>query len=364
MSNLLIGSVLAAAYIVIFWLLGAILPDRFHSQSIPVMCITGFLLYFSLFQVIALPMKIFKQPLSYLTMAWFGLLILLVFYVILKRRRPLIDSLKNLFPSIPKLLLVFWVMILALAVALLLGFNTNTISDYDACYYIGLPVSSVYSNTLELLSPYTGLLLEEPQHFYLLNTDTLNSAVIYQALNIHPLLERKYSFTIAMVLIFEMGLYLCGKHFFQKENSEKDLRISGFQKTAVFCLLSNLVLLYAYSIAGVSHYFAYRTYEGKAITSYLYMTLIFCFCLALYQKEDTAKTPQDDLWPWAGLFLCGVSGVAFCNTALFVVPAMMGITLLPYIISKGLLHKHWKVLLRFILVLLPCLIWIALYKLL
>ncbi len=355
MSHLLIGSVLATAYIVIFWLLGALLPDRLQSQSIPVMCITGFLVYYSLFQVIALPMKILQKPLSYLTLTWFGLLLLLIFYVFLKRRRPLIESVKQLPSSVPKMLLVFWVMVLALAIALLLGFNTNSISDYDACYYIGLPVSSTYSNTLELLSPYTGLPLEEPQHFYLLNTDTLHSAVIYQALNIHPLMERKYSFTMAMALIFEMCLYLCGRELFRKE----------YGKTAVFQLLANLVLLNAYSIAGVSHYFAYRTYEGKAITSYLYMTIIFCFCLALYKKaadKDTQQTRQ--AWPWAGLFFCGVSGVAFCNTALFVVPAMMGITLLPYVFSEGLLHRHWRACLYFLLVLLPCLLWIILYKLL
>ena len=136
---------------------------------------------------------------------------------------------------------------------MLLGFNTNTLSTYDSNNYIGLPVASVYSNTLDRVAPYSGTLLEVPEQFYIMNTDTLQSAIVYQVLNIHPLMERKWSFTIAMVILFEMGLYQCANGFFKKKEAEK----------TVFVILADLVLLFSYSLGGVSQYFAYRTYEGK-----------------------------------------------------------------------------------------------------
>ncbi len=345
MTNLFFGSVLAAVYVVMYWLLGAVLPDKYQSRSVPVMCMTGFLLYYSLFQIIALPMKITRQPLSRLTIVWGCVLLLLAAYALVRRREVLAGSIRNLFESGQKLSAVLCIAVMALAIAVLLGFNTNTISDYDSGYYIGLPVSSVYSNTLELLSPFEGKVLDRPQAFYIMNTDTLHSAVIYQALKIHPLMERKWSFTIAMVLLFEMVIYQCGKLFFQKE----------YAKTGVCCLFANLALLFSYSIGGVSHYFAYRTYEGKAIICYLYMTMIFCFGLALYKKEKGA-------WPWACLFLCTVSGISFTNTALFVVPCMAGLTLLPYILSEGICHKKWKYLVNYVIILLPGVVWLALYR--
>ena len=52
--------------------------------------------------------------------------------------------------------------------------------------------------------------------------------------------------------------------FFKKKEAEK----------TVFVILADLVLLFSYSLGGVSQYFAYRTYEGKAIIAYLYMTVI------------------------------------------------------------------------------------------
>ena len=68
----------------------------------------------------------------------------------------------------------------AVGLAVLLGFNTNTLSTYDSNNYIGLPVASVYSNTLDRVAPYSGTLLEAPEQFYIMNTDTLQSAIVYQ----------------------------------------------------------------------------------------------------------------------------------------------------------------------------------------
>lgn len=54
----------------------------------------------------------------------------------------------------------------------------------------------------------------------------------------------------------------------------------------MFLMLSVLTLLFSYSLAGVSHYFAYRTYEGKAITAYLYTTGIFVFFLGIFREKE------------------------------------------------------------------------------
>ena len=44
------------------------------------------------------------------------------------------------------------------------------------------------------------------------------------------------------------------KDFLKKKEAEK----------TVFVILADLVLLFSYSLGGVSQYFAYRTYEGKS----------------------------------------------------------------------------------------------------
>ena len=344
MVNWILGTILAIGYVVMYWFLGALLPEKYQSRSIPVMCISGFLIYYTLFQIIALPMKIMQLPLSYLTIGWGGILVILFLIIVFRRRKYLLDSVFSLGGDTKRLYFVVTAGILTVGMAVWIGLNTNTISSHDACYYIGLPVSSTYSNTLELMSPYTGEMLAEPEDFYILNTDTLHSAVIYQVLNLHPLVERKWSFTIAMVVLFEMILYIGGKLFFDKD----------YGKISFFGVLANIALLFSYSLSGVSHYFAYRTYEGKSVTAYQYTALILVFALAIYKDKKRE-------WPWAGLFLAAASGVAFCNTAIFVVPIMMGCTLLPYVFTEGILKKEWKIPAKYLVVLLPGIIWLVVY---
>ena len=256
---MIMGTLLAVGYLVMFWLFGALVPEKFQSGKFPVMCITGFLLYYTLFEIVAFPMKYLCCSLKQLTVIWGCLLILLFFFVIWKRRRVLADSVRTISGSTQKNISVLILLLAAVGLAVLLGFNTNTLSTYG---------------------------------------------------------------------------------FFKKKEAEK----------TVFVILADLVLLFSYSLGGVSQYFAYRTYEGKAIIAYLYMTVIFGFCLAIYRKETS-------LWPWCGLFLCGTGGIAFSNSALFIVPCMIGATLFPYVLCDGILKRQWHLLKRYIIVLLPSVFW-------
>lgn len=347
MSNLILGTLLISGFFIIFLLFGALLPEKYQSKSLIFMCLTGFMLYFSLFQIIALPMKILHRPLHQLTLTWGVLVALLCLFSLIARHKILCKCISGIFSfsrNTPYILIVFFI---SIALAVLLGLNTNSISDYDAAYYIGLPSSSVYSDTIELMSPYTGTMLENPEHFYIMNTDTVHNAVIYQLTNLHPLVWLKWSWTIILTLLFESALYKCGESLFQKD----------YQKTTIFFILSNLTLLFSYSLSGVSHYFAYRTYEGKSITCFFYTTVIFCLCLQLYKNADAN-------WVWSSLFFCTLSELSFCNTSLFVVPCMTALTLLPFLFTEVFRHHRLKPCRNYALVLLPAVMWLILYKIL
>lgn len=351
MWNIIAGTALAAGYLLVFWIFGAALPGKFRPRGVPLLCLMGFLLYFTLFQIVAFPMKYLKRPLSHLTVLW-GCLVLVVFiFVLIFRRRALAESISGSFgfrekSELSAALAPVIVAAAAVGLAIFLGLNTNTLSNYDSNNYIGLPVASVYTNTLELVNPFSGRMLDSPNRFYILNTDTLQSAVIFQALKVHPLIERKWSFTIAMTLLFEMALYRCGQILFHQDS----------KKTTVFVLLADLSLLFSYSVSGVSQYFAYRTYEGKSVTCYMYTLLILLFCAAIYRGSR-------EKWPWAGLFLCGAGGIAFCNTALYIIPCMTGLTLLPWLAGECIKKRRWSSGLNYCLVLLPSIVWFAVSRL-
>ena len=51
MTNMIMGTLLAGGYLVVFWMFGTLIPEKFQSGKFPVMCITGFLLYYTLFEI-------------------------------------------------------------------------------------------------------------------------------------------------------------------------------------------------------------------------------------------------------------------------------------------------------------------------
>lgn len=327
------------AYLGFFWFAGAALPEKFHKNSFSSLCLLGFFVYYTAFELAALPMKMLGLPLACLTGLWGCLLLVLFFYVLAFRRRSLWQSLKGMFCGKQKFLWGCFFLLFSCSLALLLAFNINHISEYDAGYYIGLPVSSVYSNTIECMDPYSGSMLSEPSKFYILNTNTVHSAVIFQTINLHPLVEMKFTLTAVMAFLFELLLYKMGILLFR----------NSCKKAWLFTFFATLSLLFSYSTAGVSHYFAYRTYEGKSICAYFYMTAILVFFCSIWKNKYE--------WGWAGLFFASCSGIAFCNTALFTIPALTGSLLLPYVLKT----RSLRILGKSLIVLAPCIFWIMIH---
>ena len=71
MTNMIMGTLLAVGYLVMFWLFGALLPEKFQSGKFPVMCINGFFCFIILwFEIVAFPMKYLCCSLKQLTVIW------------------------------------------------------------------------------------------------------------------------------------------------------------------------------------------------------------------------------------------------------------------------------------------------------
>ena len=373
MMSLADGTLLALGSLCFFWILGALLSDGEKPRRMAELCLGGFCMWFSVFQLIAVPMKVLCMPLLPLTMATGILAVVMVLAALIWKHRVLTDSLRFLYRNFRgHRIWQFYIVFACLAFAFWIGTNTNVISDFDAASYIGRPVASIYTNTCERVSPISGKLLNKPDSYYLLNTDTLYSAVVCQMFHLHPLMERKYAFTSTMVLMFEMALWHLSDILFRhnvlqgttlKEKAVRGRRsqdgaFQGIKQSALFLFFANLALGYSYSIAGTSHYFFYRTYEGKAICSYFYPLVILGFCLRLYLDED-------DMFAWGGLFLCGLSGVCFTNSALFIIPSAICIGLVPTMCR--MIRQRKKVLLftgRCLFTLSSAGIWLLMHQLL
>ena len=331
-------------YLCMYVCVGALMPEKVHEKSLINMLIAGFMAYFAFFQVIALFCKAKGVPLHVLSALWFSFLVAAAALDLVFRRQMLAECIREQIRRIKKEAVLRGMLAASVAFAFFIIFNTDHISDFDAGYYIGLIASSAYSDTIERVAAIWGYEISAPQAFYFLNTIPDHASVMVQVLHIPALLEEKIVFSFTNVLVFMAILYRIGTLLF------------AFRKrqTALFVWISTAVLMFSYSLAGISHYFAYRTYEGKAVCAYLYMPAILAFFLCIYTE---GKAGQSGLWGWFGMFFAGLGGVAFCNSAIFVIPFAMFI----YLFSMLFYRRSRKQLLCTLTVFLPAAAWLILY---
>ena len=331
-------------YLGAFVFFGSLLPERWHKWKFINLILLGFPAYFGLFQIISLPLKLLDVSLKTVSIAWLAVLGIVFFAVLILRRKQFFPCLKKSITEYrADLYGIVWIVLVIGMLAALAG-NTTHLSGYDYSYYVGTPVASVYGNTIENIDVYTGEWGNVSQrNYYILNTFSEHSAVIYQLFDLHPVMEAEVTLTVLMPLLFLLFLYKTGFLLFK----EDPVLAKMFAAAAV------LVLFFSYAIAGSSMYFAYRPYEGKAVCSYLIPAAVFCF-FVMIMKESEAEGG------WGGAFLTSVAGIAFTNSALFIVPGMTAMLGIPYLFT----HHDRKTIRNACIVLIPSVIWFLLHTLL
>ncbi len=326
-------------YACMYACMGLSLPSGIRSRSVTGILLSGFSLYYTLFEIIALPMKAFRAPLKALSIIWAAVCLLVVLFVLLRRRKEAaqIFASARAYPKRERLVLhLYFLLFLVISVILIL--NANHLTLYDLGYYVGAPVTSVKTGTIELYDVFTGEFGNDQFRYYLLNTGTAHSAVLFQLFNVHPLIEANVTLTAVGAGMLLLTLYGCGRALFGSAG-----KAVGFGTASVF------VLYFLYSLSGTAMYFYFRPYEGKAMCSYLFPLMVLYF----FSRVTEAGECREGL---AGSFLLAVGSIAFTNSAMFILPVMHMILYVPYI----LVEKRWKLIVPLCVLLIPDAVWFAL----
>ena len=178
--NLILAGIVSLVLLTVFGCVGMLVMNRVESKSVSLTLILGFFVYFALFQVVALPFKLLLLPLSYLSGTWGIFVITLSILAIILHREKIAGLLGNRWNCIR--LQHRWIFVVlgigTIAIAAFIACNMFQIAQYDAGYYLGSETSSVYTNTIEQYDAYTGVIRQELNTFYLLNTYTMWSSPI------------------------------------------------------------------------------------------------------------------------------------------------------------------------------------------
>ena len=327
---------LTCVYLVLYILFGQAFLSIFKlkTKSLIFTILIGFFVYYSVFQLCALPLKIALAPLSLLSTLWSIVVIAVAVLTIIAAREELVSKIISfksgiIHNKIPVLLIMLIIGIQLIVIET----NWYPGSGWDSSFYLGEITSSLLTNTIEQYDAYTGQIQEYLNNSYLLENYEMHSAVVCQLFGLHPLLEVKTVMTAIVVLI---------SNFIYFKISEELLGNKPY-KIAVMMFFIAVINAFNVSIYSPSSFYFNRTYEGKTILGVIILPMV----LYLFIKFIIDKKHNNVF-----IYLFIVNFAAFClnMSSVYVLTVSTVILFVPAIIIK----KRYKCIVSYLISMLPC----------
>ena len=325
-ANIYLSVVTILVLLMLFFLFGSLITYRSgkNSNTLFFTINIGFMVYFALFGIVALPMKLSLQPLSKLSIVWVVICVIVsIISVILNTKHW-----SNYFESVNFKSTIRNGVVVIIALIALVYLITNNIqygSSIDSAYYIGISGSSVYTDTIEQYDPYTGVKMETLDSLYLMLTYSVHNSVISMITKIHPLIVYRFIMSTVVIVITGVNLYNIAAEFLNKNKN----------RLLVTWLLMIAVYMCGYSMYSPTGFFAYRTFEGKTILAVIVIPTMLLILICTLKKRSS-------IWDWYAMVCTLIGGMAFSMSAMLLMPTLISMYYIPVILSKNRKRVVWK----------------------
>lgn len=331
MVELLKAGIVFCALFFIMFSLGnyVLLIGRKEKHSVGCMVIYGFILYFFLFEFIAFPLMITKQPLNRLTAIWSFATVVLVLVSCLKFAgywRQRWKERKQRGYSLSFYLMLMLIGLQCLFVAL---WSDNSA---DAAYYVANVSANIATNTINIYEPFTGVMQEEFYVRYLFGLYPVHNSVVCQLTGISPLVLTKTVMSVFTVILSYLVYIQIGMKLFQNQR-EKVWKM--------VCFLS-LIQFFFYTMYSNASFLLTRGYEGKAILANVILPFVLYLGICLFENIGKKEI-------WLMLFCTGIAGADISMSGMSIIPVAVSAVCLSGIIY----HRAWSRLKSYVLCILP-----------
>ena len=229
--------------------------------------VSGYLILFSIMELLTLPMTFLKTPLHVLVISY-GIIALLLaaggIFATVKQRDKI--RIKDIFGT--ENIYLWAVMLLILAQIAMCVFLAHM--DADDAFYVAQATTDVQTDTIFEVIPYTGLKYYGLPSRYVLSPFPVFLAVVSQlSMGLHPAIMAHMIFPAVFLLAVYCVQYLLGKKWFAD-----DRRGQGMYLFLVACIAS----FSAYSVYNAGSFQMVRLWQGKAVLASVFLPLLFYLC--------------------------------------------------------------------------------------
>ncbi len=327
----------------IFWMLlvpfgcGMWITSRLgkECQTIGNILVTGYLLMIALFQCWYL-VFFAAGSVSFKALTWvFAFFIVIVAGVSAWFGR---NVLKDCFAEFKnKDGIVFKIIFLVLLAVQLIMRLSQQISDGDDAYYIALASGAYTSECMNMVDPYTGVVITYIDYRHAFASAPLWLAFLSKVVMVHPAAMAHSVLSLVLIVLHYMIILNIGRLLFKEKVSERYL----------FASIVSLFNVYGYvSIYTAQTFLLTRTWQGKSIFANLLLPMLFLILLQMGEKDKKEKI---------GVVVFILAGIVmFAGTAM----TALAVVMLPALFMFGMLflaiyRKNPRLLLKGVLACLP-----------
>ena len=287
--------------------------------------ISGWLLILAGFEFLCVPMTLLKMPYHLLRTCSHIFFLILTVSAVIGMHRQLIQILKNMIAQIKKI--DFWTMIAILAVGaqvMILVFGMH--EDADDAFYVATAATTLQTDSMYLVSSYTGMPLHSLPVRYALSAFPIFNAYLSELINIHPTILAHTIFPAIFIPIAYMIYYQIGVELTEEK-----------KKAAFFVVAVSFLNVFGnFSIYSSSSFLLFRIWQGKAILAAILIPAIFLFAFRIYEK-------QVNRMEWITMFFLICSCCMVTSMGVALAPFVLGAISLVEWIRKKSFRTVWPV---------------------
>ncbi len=299
----------------IFWLIvvptaaGILFLRKKEAFTLGECFLTGYLFLFAAAEIMALPMILLHVPLHLLVWCYGAVAAgtaLCGIFCLRKQTFPSVFSVRERFRSASPF---FWCALILIAVQICIVVYFAHF-DADDAFYVGTATTSVETDSIFVVNPYTGLNYRNLPSRYVLSPFPIFLAVISQlCAGLHPAIMAHTVFPPVFQLMSYLVIYRIGCKWF-RNNSHK----SGIFLYVVAALNS----FATYSTYNSGSFQMIRIWQGKALLAAALLPLLLYLSLSIVMEEK----PE---YPWGLLFLGNISCCLLSSMGIILAPILQGV---------------------------------------
>lgn len=284
----------------------------------------GYLMLFSVMEILALPMIFLKMPLHILTAVYGTVTLILtgagIFVTVSKKDRMRLSGV------LAKENIYLWlavILILAqMAMCVLLAHM-----DADDAFYVAQATSGVQTDSIFEIVPYTGQKYYGIASRYILSPFPVFLAVVSSlSAGLHPAILAHMIFPAVFLPLVYSVQYLLGRKWFAGDKKAQGIYLF------LVALISSFS---AYSVYNSGSFQMVRIWQGKALLASAFLPLLFYLC----QSVLLEKKPS---YPWLLLAMADLSCCLLSSMGIILGTMMLGIFVLFCLVFR----RGWRAFLK------------------